>query len=72
MRNVAFTIAFGNGKYMQMAEALKATIEKYSPGVEFLIFKDGDFTPFEEGLPKGRKLYPKDYKYPKIEPHKLP
>lgn len=67
MKKVAFTIAFGKEKYQRMARCLKATVEEYSPGVEFRIYGQDDFTPLSEGLPKDRDLYPKDYKYPKVE-----
>lgn len=66
MKNIAFTIAF-NEKYKIMARALKASIERYCKDLEFIIYSDGDFTPYEKGLPKDRHLYPKDYKYPKLE-----
>jgi len=67
MKRVAFTIAFGKKRYEIMARALEQTIRKYAPGVDFIIFTEEDITPYAEGLPQGRKLYPKDYKYPKIE-----
>lgn len=67
MKRLAFTIAFGPPRYRIMAEALKESLKISNPDLEFKIFSDGDFTPYEEGLPLGRKLYPKDYKYPKIE-----
>ncbi len=67
MKRVAFTIAFGKRRYKIMARALAETMKRYAPDVEFIIFTEEDVTPYEEGLPKGRQLYPKDYKYPKIE-----
>ena len=67
MKKVAFTIAFGKRRYKIMAEALRETMKIYAPDVEFIIFTEDDITPYEKGLPTGRKLYPKDYKYPKIE-----
>jgi hypothetical protein len=67
MRNLAFTMAFGDERYMRMARALERSISQYSPNTEFKIFAKNDFTPYSEGLPKRRKLYPKDFKYPKIE-----
>lgn len=67
MKRVAFTIAFGKKRYEIMARALGETVARHSPGVEFRIFGDADITPYHEGLPRGRRLYPKDYKYPKIE-----
>ena len=67
MKKLIFTIAFGDSKYMRMAKALEKSVKKYNPEIEFKIFGEHDFTPYEIGLPKGRKVYPKDYKYPKIE-----
>lgn len=67
MKRVIFTIAFGKKRYEIMARALGKTLEQYAPDAEFIIFGDDDVTPYSEGLPTGRKLYPKDYKYPKIE-----
>ena len=61
---VAFTIAFGDGKYRKMSEVLKKTVERYSPDTDFRIIDE--FTPYDEGLPD-RELFPKDYKYPKLE-----
>ncbi len=67
MKRVAFTIAFGKKRYQIMAKALKETLARNAPDVEFRIFTEEDITPYSEGLPQGRKLFPKDYKYPKIE-----
>jgi len=67
MKNIAFTVAFGSKKYLRMARALKKSINKHSPKVEFRIYGEGDFTPFDIGLPKDRKLHRKDFRYPKIE-----
>ena len=67
IKNIAFTIAFGDQKYQLMAKGLEKTIKMFSPNVEFIIFNENDVTPFSKGLPKNRELYPKDFKYPKIE-----
>lgn len=67
MKKLAFTIAFGAERYTKMAKALEASFKKNTPGVEFKIFTEKDITDFNEGLPKDRELYAKDYKYPKIE-----
>lgn len=67
MNKLAFTVAFGPDKYQYMAQALKRSVEKYSPGVDFVILGEGLFTPLNEGLPRDRPILPKDRKYPKIE-----
>ncbi len=64
-KNLAFTIAFGDQKYQSMAEICKKSFELMNPNIEFKIFSDGDFTPYENINKK--LIYPKDFKYPKLE-----
>ena len=64
-KNLAFTVAFGDQKYQSMAEICKKSFELMNPNIEFKIFSDGDFTPYENINKK--LIYPKDFKYPKLE-----
>ena len=53
MKKIAFTVAFGSDIYINMANCLKKTVNLYSQSVDFKIFGEGFYTPFNSIL-KGR------------------
>ena len=65
-KNLFFTVAFGSKRYKNMALALKKSFLFLNPNFEFKIFDERDFTSSDKFL-KGKKIYPKDYKYAKFE-----
>ena len=48
MKCKAFTVAFGDEKYLKMAKALKRSIEIYSPSIDFEIIDESHLTPISK------------------------
>ena len=69
MKLKAFTVAFGDEKYLKMAQALEKSMKLYSPSIDFEIIDESYLTPISQ-IYQGvdvNKLHPKSLKYSKME-----